>query len=73
MGETIMKAVIFNEFGGKEKLALTALPTPQPAEDEVLIRIKAAGVNPVDWKIREGWLKDLMPKWKAGTPAAKSF
>ena len=56
-----MKAVVINEFGGKEKLNLTEVPTPQPAEDEVLVRIKAAGVNPVDWKIREGWLKDLLP------------
>ncbi len=56
-----MKAAIINEFGGKEKLTLTEVSTPQPAEDEVLVRIKAAGVNPVDWKIREGWLKDLLP------------
>ena len=56
-----MKAVIFNEFGGKEKLDLTEVQKPQPTGDEVLVRIKAAGVNPVDWKIREGWLKDLMP------------
>ena len=56
-----MKAVVINEFGGKEKLALTDVSKPQPAEDEVLVRIKAAGVNPVDWKIREGWLKGLLP------------
>jgi NADPH:quinone reductase-like Zn-dependent oxidoreductase len=56
-----MKAIVINEFGGKETLNLTEVPTPQPAEDEVLVRIKAAGVNPVDWKIREGWLKDLLP------------
>ena len=56
-----MKAVVINEFGGKETLTLTDVPKPQPAEDEVLVRIKAAGVNPVDWKIREGWLKGLLP------------
>ena len=56
-----MKAVVINEFGGKETLTLTDAPKPQPAADEVLVRIKAAGVNPVDWKIREGWLKDLLP------------
>ena len=56
-----MKAVIINEFGGKETLTLTDVSKPQPAADEVLVRIKAAGVNPVDWKIREGWLKGLLP------------
>ena len=56
-----MKAVVINEFGGREKLTLTELPPPEPAEGEVLVRIRAAGINPVDWKIREGWLKDLLP------------
>ncbi len=79
-----MKAVVINEFGGREKLTLDEVPTPEPAEGEVLVRIKAAGVNPVDWKIREGWLKDLLPyefpmfkkpmqRWKPGTPGEKSF
>jgi NADPH:quinone reductase-like Zn-dependent oxidoreductase len=56
-----MKAVVINEFGGRGKLTLTDVPPPEPAEGEVLVRIRAAGVNPVDWKIREGWLKDLLP------------
>ena len=56
-----MKAVVINEFGGKETLTLTDVLKPQPSADEVLVRINAAGVNPVDWKIREGWLKDLLP------------
>ena len=56
-----MKAVVIHEFGGREKLTLVEVPRPEPAEGEVLVRIKAAGINPVDWKIREGWLKDLLP------------
>ena len=56
-----MKAVIINEFGGRDKLIPTDVPEPKAAEGEVLVRIRAAGVNPVDWKIREGWLKDLFP------------
>ncbi len=56
-----MKACIIEEFGGRDKLKIAELPKPQPAEGEVLIHIHAAGVNPVDWKIREGMLKDMFP------------
>jgi NADPH2:quinone reductase len=37
------------------------LPRPRPEKGEILIRVVAAGVNPVDWKIREGYLQELMP------------
>ncbi len=53
-----MKAVYINAFGGRDKLIYGELPKPQPGEGEVLVRIKAAGVNPVDWKIRQGILKE---------------
>jgi len=56
-----MKAIAIREFGGREKLERMDLPLPAVGEGEVLVRVKAAGVNPVDWKIREGWLKDLFP------------
>ena len=56
-----MKAVLFNEYGGRDKLILADIPKPQPQEGEVLVRIKAVGVNPVDFKIREGLLKERMP------------
>ena len=52
-----MKAVLIEEFGGPDKLKITDVPRPHPSEGEVLIRIKAAGVNPVDWKIRIGRLE----------------
>lgn len=55
-----MKAWIIEAFGGRDKLKLADLPKPEPAEGEVLVRIQGVGVNPVDWKIREGRLKDLM-------------
>ncbi len=56
-----MKACIIESFGGRDQLKIADLPAPEPGEGEVLIRIHAAGVNPVDWKIREGWLKELFP------------
>lgn len=56
-----MKACIIEKFGGRTELKITDRPAPEAGEGEVLIRIHAAGVNPVDWKIREGWLKDMFP------------
>lgn len=57
-----MKAVILNRFGGPEVLEWTEdLPAPVPGPGEVRIRIRAAGVNPVDWKIREGLLQGRLP------------
>lgn len=49
-----MKAVRIHQFGGPDVMALDEVPPPQPAADEVLIRVAAASVNPVDYKIREG-------------------
>jgi NADPH:quinone reductase-like Zn-dependent oxidoreductase len=54
----LMKAVQIHEYGGTDKLIYEDVPVPQPAPDEVLIRVHAASVNPVDWKIREGLHKD---------------
>jgi NADPH:quinone reductase-like Zn-dependent oxidoreductase len=56
-----MKAVRIHHYGGPETLQYEDAPRPQPGAGEVLIRIYAAGVNPVDWKIREGYLKDMLP------------
>lgn len=49
-----MKAVILNEFGSPEALQMTETEKPFPGENQVLIKIKAAGVNPVDTKVRAG-------------------
>lgn len=51
-----MKAIRMHAYGGADVLKYEDVPQPQPAADEVLIRVRAAGVNPVDWKIREGYL-----------------
>lgn len=56
-----MKAVRVHEYGGLDVLRYEDAPKPQPADDEVLIRVRAASVNPVDWKIREGQMKEMLP------------
>lgn len=56
-----MRAALIHEFGGPEKIKIETLPVPQIQEGEILVRIKAAGVNPVDAAIREGYLKDRLP------------
>ena len=51
---TTMKAIRIHTFGGPDVLKLEDVPIPQPQDDEVLVRIHAASVNPVDYKTREG-------------------
>ncbi|GGH37949.1 quinone oxidoreductase family protein [Microbacterium album] len=48
------KAIQYTEFGGPEVLTLNEIPDPEPGPGQVHIRVEAAGVNPIDWKLREG-------------------
>src|SRR5712672_3838757 len=56
-----MKAIRIHNYGGPEVLHYEGAPRPQPQAGEVLVRIHAAGVNPIDWKVREGHMKDFWP------------
>jgi NADPH:quinone reductase-like Zn-dependent oxidoreductase len=56
-----VRAVVFEDYGGPEVLRLADRDPPTPAEDEVLIRVIAAGVNPVDARLRRGEMKGLLP------------
>lgn len=56
-----MKAVRIHAFGGPEVLQLEDIARPVPAPDEILIRVYASGVNPVDWGVREGGNDVLRP------------
>src|ERR687897_2536444 len=47
-------AIVYTEFGGPEVLHLIDVPDPVPAEGEVAIRVEAVGVNPIEWKLRQG-------------------
>ncbi|MFG1693966.1 NADP-dependent oxidoreductase [Nonomuraea sp. NPDC049309] len=50
----MMRAVTIKEFGGPEVLTVEDVERPEPLPTEVLVRVHAAGVNPVDWKTRAG-------------------
>lgn len=56
-----MKAIRAHAFGGNDVLVHEELPDPTPGEGEVLVRARAAGVNPVDWKIVRGYLAKGLP------------
>jgi NADPH:quinone reductase-like Zn-dependent oxidoreductase len=56
-----MRAIVMRAHGGPDVLELQEIARPEPAPTEVLVRVAAAGLNPVDWKVREEpWLPDLM-------------
>src|SRR4051812_37695374 len=56
-----MRAVIFNEYGGPEVLQVGDVPEPHPGPGQVRIAVRAAGVNPIDWKMRSGAMREMMP------------
>jgi NADPH:quinone reductase-like Zn-dependent oxidoreductase len=56
-----MKAIRIHNYGGSEVLQYEDAPRPKPQAGEVLVRVHAAGVNPIDWKVREGHMKDFWP------------
>jgi NADPH:quinone reductase-like Zn-dependent oxidoreductase len=58
----MMKAVRFDEFGGPEVLEIVDLPDPHPGPGQVRIAVRAAGVNPSDWKKRRGLMDGELPQ-----------
>jgi NADPH:quinone reductase-like Zn-dependent oxidoreductase len=50
----MMKAVVLNEYGGREVLKYQEVPRPEPKEDEILVHVMAAAINPVDTYVRQG-------------------
>jgi NADPH:quinone reductase-like Zn-dependent oxidoreductase len=61
-----MEAVRVHRFGGVESLRVESLPVPTPSAAEVLVRVRAAGVNPYDWMTREGSGADVSLPWTPG-------
>lgn len=56
-----MRAARIHAYGGPEVMHLDEVPVPQPGAGQVLIKVRAASVNPIDWKMRRGVLKDIFP------------
>lgn len=55
------QAIILTQFGGAEATVLSSVPMPVTAPGVLVVRVRAAGINGLDWKIREGYLRDVMP------------
>src|SRR6478609_10849561 len=76
-----MRAMTYETYGGPENLALTEQPRPKVGPGEVLVRVRSASVNPVDWKLMSGGLDAVMdvrfpvvPGWDvAGVVEAVGF
>ncbi|MCW3029886.1 MAG: NADPH:quinone reductase [Solirubrobacterales bacterium] len=56
-----MRAVLLSETGAPDVLRVEDLPTPQPGDGEALIRVRAASINPIDWKYRRGLSPKQLP------------
>jgi NADPH:quinone reductase-like Zn-dependent oxidoreductase len=68
MSQNTMRAVQFHTYGGPEQLIVEHVTRPEPQAGEALVRVFAAGVNPIDWKIRKGLFKNVMPLALPCTP-----
>jgi len=56
-----MKAIVLNEYGDYSHLKLAEIPEPKPVAGEIKVKVAAAGLNPIDWKLRSGDYKAFMP------------
>src|ERR1700740_185885 len=56
-----MKAVVLHEYGGPDKLKYEDFADPVAGDDQVLVRVAASSVNPIDYKIRSGAMKQFFP------------
>ena len=57
-----MKSIQINKYGGSDAIGINDnVPIPKVSTGKVLVEVKASGVNPVDWKIREGYFQQMVP------------
>jgi NADPH:quinone reductase-like Zn-dependent oxidoreductase len=55
------RALVLTQYGGPEAVAISSVPAPEAGPNQVLVRVKAAGINGMDWKVREGYVRDAVP------------
>jgi NADPH:quinone reductase-like Zn-dependent oxidoreductase len=58
---TTQRAVLIRTYGGANAAELTQIDTPEAGPGQVLVSVRAAGINGIDWKIREGYVRDAFP------------
>ena len=56
-----MKAIVLKSFGGPEAFELCDVPQPVPEAGQVLVRVHATSINPLDYQVRRGDYADLVP------------
>ncbi|MBA0791285.1 hypothetical protein Gohar_015875, partial [Gossypium harknessii] len=63
MANNLMRAVQYSKYGGgADDLKHVEVLIPSPKKDEVLIKLEAASINPIDWKIQEGVARPFLPR-----------
>ena len=67
-----MQAIQVHSYGGPEQLKLEEKLRPEPQVGEVLLRVHAAGVNQLDWRIRQGVMQDVQPVTFPYTPGLEA-
>src|SRR5258708_948080 len=68
-----MRAIVLNEYGDISKPAPQDIADPKPGPGEIKVKVAAAGLNPIDWKLRSGVMKAFMPlqlPWVLGSDAS---
>ncbi|HEV2401630.1 MAG TPA: NADP-dependent oxidoreductase [Candidatus Sulfotelmatobacter sp.] len=58
---SLTKAIQITQYGGSEQLKYEEIQLPEIGPGHVLVKVRYAGVNPVDWKTREGYMKQVRP------------
>ncbi len=56
-----MRALVLREYGGPSTTAVSSMPVPRPGPNQVVVRVQAAGLNGLDWKVREGFVRNAFP------------